>query len=685
MNVFDLFASLTLDSSAYESGLQDARMMADDAGGDLEMSLSDSAESAADAVASSADDISASLDGMSGDADSASGSFMSAMEGVGDSMASTGDEIEESSGGGLDALFNLADGAGGLGGAFGDLGGQAQNMGKMMLNALKTPLGAAAAVSAAIAGLSKLIIDGAKETAEYGDHVDKQSQKIGMSAEAYQKWDYVMQLAGTDVDNLKMGMKTLSNQAEKNSDSFQKLGISQEEVANLSKEDLFERVIEGLSSMEDGTERSALASQLLGRAGADMAPLLNQGSDAIKEQMQTAEDYGMIMSDESVKASAAFQDSGTTMKMAMDGMKHDLMDDFLPSMTSVKEGIAKMFAGDSSGVLELLEGIGGFILEAIKLIPTVIGKFAKGLAGAAVAIVKALGTALVEKVPELFTHLSEMLDNAIQKIEEWNPDEGATGGAALELVKKIGKGIIENAPVILSALGKMMLSALKAIGKLGLQFLKLGGTLMAKLLSGMVKGLVGLVRWAAKLPATIGSKIAGGVRTLIQAGGKLIQGVFSGLKQGISNIWTIGTEIVRGIWRGISSGLSWIKRQIKQWVGNVKQFLKNLFGIKSPSKWARDEIGGNIVKGLALGLEDGSGLVDSAMSGLLPDEDIFNAGTPIVADLGELEAESVVSGTVGTGETRNVFYITNHFDGVESPEEHADAFFRQLEMRLRMA
>ena len=36
----------------------------------------------------------------------------------------------------------------------------------------------------------------------------------------------------------KMGMKTLSQQAEKNSDAFQKLGISEEQVANLSKEDL---------------------------------------------------------------------------------------------------------------------------------------------------------------------------------------------------------------------------------------------------------------------------------------------------------------------------------------------------------------------------------------------------------------------------------------------------------------
>ena len=116
------------------------------------------------------------------------------------------------------------------------------------------------AVATGATVLSKKFYDSANATADYGDKVDKMSQKIGISAESYQKWDYVMQRAGTSVDNLKMGMKTLSQQAEKNSDSFQKLGISQEEVKNLSQEDLFEKTVKGLANMEAGTERTALAT-----------------------------------------------------------------------------------------------------------------------------------------------------------------------------------------------------------------------------------------------------------------------------------------------------------------------------------------------------------------------------------------------------------------------------------------
>ena len=114
-----------------------------------------------------------------------------------------------------------------------------------------TALGAAAG-----AALTKSIGD----AAEYGDRVDKLSQKIGFSAEGFQKWDYVLQRAGTSIDSMAPVMKKLSTAAVENSDAFQKLGISQEEVANMSQEDLFGRTIEALSGMEAGVRSEPDAS-----------------------------------------------------------------------------------------------------------------------------------------------------------------------------------------------------------------------------------------------------------------------------------------------------------------------------------------------------------------------------------------------------------------------------------------
>lgn len=87
-----------------------------------------------------------------------------------------------------------------------------------------------------------------------------------------------------------------------------------------------------------------------------------------------------------------------------------------------------------------------------------------------------------------------------------------------------------------------------------------------------------------------------------QAAKQAILNVFSNIA---SNFLDVGTNIVQGIWNGISNGLGWIKGLITGWVGDVKSFIKNLFGIASPSKWARDEVGKFLPAGIAVGWEKG--------------------------------------------------------------------------------
>ena len=90
-----------------------------------------------------------------------------------------------------------------------------------------------------------------------------------------------------------------------------------------------------------------------------------------------------------------------------------------------------------------------------------------------------------------------------------------------------------------------------------------------------------------------------------------IKNVFSGVKSHFSGI---GRNIVSGIWAGLSGQLGWIKSLIKGWVGNVKSFIKRLFGIHSPSRWMKEQIGSNLAKGLGIGFEDELGTVNKSIS-----------------------------------------------------------------------
>lgn len=96
---------------------------------------------------------------------------------------------------------------------------------------------------------------------------------------------------------------------------------------------------------------------------------------------------------------------------------------------------------------------------------------------------------------------------------------------------------------------------------------------------------------------------------------------FSGIKDKILSVFnnikekflTIGKNVVQGIWEGINKSFDWIKGKIKKWVGNVTDFIKKLFGIKSPSRVMRDSVGKPIVQGIAQGIEKNTDIATSAL------------------------------------------------------------------------
>lgn len=600
----------------------------------------------------------------------------------------------------------------------------AKSMGSKIGSALKTATlvtGALVAVGTAVTGA---FVGAAKKTADYGDKVDKMSQKIGISAEAYQKWDYVMQRAGGNIDSMKMGMKTLSQQAEKNSDAFQKLGISQEEVKELSQEDLFERTVKGLSEMEQGTERTALASQLLGRAGADMAPLLNEGSEAIEEQMEIAEKYGMVMPDSAVKASAAFEDSLTTMQMTFTGLKNRMMGEFLPAMTQVTDGMAKLFAGDDSGAEDVANGIEGIIDKVGEMLPKVMeigGKIAKHLGESFIKAIPDLLSTMTDACINIGKSVSETLMNSFSNMEtdglvdvfgkmvdylatEVPPmiEQLATTFAdnapmlaetGAEMMLKLGEGLVKALPTLISAAGQIVNGLLRVF--IGIPVLLLakgaeaGGAFVlgilkkankaatagAKMVSGVVNGLKSLAGKVASQAvlavAKFVSQISSGVGKVKSAASKLAQGAVNAVKTGLSKIGDVGMNLVRGIWNGISSGTRWIKSRISGWVGNVKSFLKHLFGIASPSKWARDEIGKMIDAGLALGISNNADMVDDAFEDVMPEMD-----RSMLSSVNNKSSSKIISPVI------NMNTVVN---GAEDPEQWADKLIDRMQLEARMA
>lgn len=295
--------------------------------------------------------------------------------------------------------------------------------------------------------------NGIKETAAYGDHVDKMSQKLGLTTDEFQKWDYVLQRAGADINGLGPAMKTLASQATSNSAAFQELGISQEQVANMSQGELFKETVTRLSEMENQTERTALASKLLGRGATELGPLFNEGSAAIEEQMKIAEKYGMVMPEEAVKASAAFQDSVTTMQMTMTGLKNRMMAEFLPAATMITDGLGKIFAGDMTGVDDIAAGITG--------IASKIGEMAPVIFNAAKRLGSQLIQGIMSNTGDMGSKAGQIIGKLVTGLITHIPDLLKAG---FNLIKGLASGLIQALPQIASAIGKIALKIVTGLG-----------------------------------------------------------------------------------------------------------------------------------------------------------------------------------------------------------------------------
>lgn len=459
-----------------------------------------------------------------------------------------------------------------------EAGGKA---GKSLVDSLKKGiLGGAAALGAATTALVSGLINGAKETANYGDEIDKMSQKIGISAEAYQKWDYVMERAGADVNNLKVGMKTLNAAALSGSEAFTKLGISQEALASMSQEELLQATIEGLAGMEEGAERSALAVELLGKAGMDLAPLLNEGTEEIHAQMLMAEEYGMVLSDDAVTASAVFCDSLTTLQNTIGGLKNSMMTEFMPSMSSVMDGLAMVFAGNEEGMELVEEGIDGFIDKIGEILPAVIDVGSKILVTLAETIIEHLPD-LIESAVGIITQLVTTIIDHLPEIIE----------SAIKIVMALVKGIIQAIPQIVKAMWDLLTRLIGTVIENFPKIMQKGKEILTNLATGIGQGIFSVL---SKVRETIGKiiqKFKDSVRDFIEAGKNMLLGI----GQGISN--AVGSVVEGAV------------NAAKNILGKVKGF----FGIHSPSSLFRDQIGKNLMLGFAEGIEENENKVSGAI------------------------------------------------------------------------
>lgn len=480
---------------------------------------------------------------------------------VGDAAREAGEKAEKASGGWTVLKGTLAD---------------------LAASAIKT-------AASAISDTAQEMITGA---AEYGDTIDKMSQKMGMSSDAYQEWDFVLQHCGASIESLKPAMKTLATAAENGSDAFAQLGISQEQIAGMSQEQLFDATIAGLQNVTDETQRTYLAGKLLGKGATELGPLLNTSADDVADMRAQVHDLGGVMGSDAVKAAAAYQDSLQNMQYAFSGLKNNISGELLPTLTLIMDGVTKMLTGGGDDVAaavgDLVVSLSGQLtaqaprmmsvaLAFIAALVTGLLSALPDLMGAAIELVGALLLGLADQLPGIMTAAMSALLGIVDKITS---PESITLliQAAMQLMLALARGLITAIPQLIDAVPGIITNLVESFYAMLPEIIGVGIEIVIALASGLVSNAGHII---AAVP-------------------RLVETIVRGFLAAVKSYWNIGKSIVDGIRQGIVEQWQRLKSDVSNLFTGLVSWIKNLLGIHSPSRVFAD-IGQNMAAGIGDG------------------------------------------------------------------------------------
>lgn len=567
----------------------------------------------------------------------------------------------------------------------GELGSAGEKGGKTWSSAFggaaKGAVTAVTAVTAATTAMGAAVVKSASDTAAYGDNIDKMSQKMGMSAEAYQEWDAVMQHSGTSMETMKASMKTLANAAESGNKAFATLGITEEELATLNQQELFERTIAGLQNMEDGTQRTYVAGQLLGRGATELGALLNTSAEDTQAMRDRVHELGGVMSNEAVKAAAAYQDSLQDMQTAFQGLSRGLTSEFLPGITTAMDGLAELFTGNGETGLALIsKGIDDLLASLTEQLP----KFMEiGL-----GIVESLATALIQNLPKLaetaipiITQLVKSLIQNLPKIIE----------AGTEILFALIDGIIDALPELIPAVVEVTLTIVEKLTEPDtlMKLIDAAFQIIGAIAEGLIKALPTLIEKIPQIMANLLQAILSFLPQLLESGMKLVVELAKGILQGVGNVvkaigdvvgkikdaimekvqqakqW--GADLIQNFVSGITSRMSGLMGTIR----SIGSGIKNMLGFSEPKEGPLSDFhtyAPDMMKLFAQGIRDNEHLITDQIRSSF--------------DLGAAAFTGGTAGAAAAGATTNTYNIT--VNGIEELEELLN-WYNSRQVRARMA
>jgi|WetSurMetagenome_2_1015567.scaffolds.fasta_scaffold94485_2 hypothetical protein len=189
------------------------------------------------------------------------------------------------------------------------------------------------------------LVSGLKSAVDEMDNARKAAQKIGTSVENFTALSFAAGQSGVEVEALQTGLAKLARSlddakggSQTVAEAFARLKIDPNTFTDPS--DALLVIADRFKAMPDGVNKTALALQLFGKAGAQLIPLLNAGSAGIAELKAEAEKLGVVISTETAIQAEKFNDNMDRLAKAGKGLGYTLATEALVPLNQIVQAMA---------------------------------------------------------------------------------------------------------------------------------------------------------------------------------------------------------------------------------------------------------------------------------------------------------------------------------------------------------
>lgn len=213
-------------------------------------------------------------------------------------------------------------------------------------------LGGAAVVGA--------MVRGARAAIEYGDAIGKAASKSGIAAADFQALAYAAKMSDVEMGSLSTSLRVMqTNISEAASGSksataaLNGVGLSVAQLRGMQPEQQFQAIAEQISRIKDPADRARAATELFGRAGADLLPMFEQGASGIRKATDEARRLGLILSNEQLQALQTADDAIKRLDTSFSNLARTLTARVAPALSRFFESVAAAINGDEIRQLEI--------------------------------------------------------------------------------------------------------------------------------------------------------------------------------------------------------------------------------------------------------------------------------------------------------------------------------------------